>query len=245
MAETQNPPPLQKTSDTDAIIAHLAAHASEENKAGMARFGIRTDKAFGVPNGVLRPLARQLGKDHERALQLWQTGWREARLLAAFTDEAKEVTGAQAHRWAGDFNSWDLVDGVADLFVKAGLMDELVPAFAADKREFVRRAGFVVLVSGAVHLKKRPDGDFVAYLPLIEEHASDPRNFVKKAVNWALRQIGKRSLACHGPALALARELAGSTDPARRWIGRDAERELASDKVLSRLQAKAARAPVS
>ncbi len=111
----------------------------------------------------------------------------------------------------------------------------LIPEFAADDREFVRRIAFAMIATAAVHLKKEPDASLLAWLPLIERHAEDERNFVKKAVNWALRQIGKRNAACHGPALALAEKLAGSTDRTARWIGKDALRELSSDKVLARL----------
>ncbi len=227
--------------NTAEIIAHLASLSSEENKAGMARYGIKADKAFGVPNAVLRPLARQIGRDHERALELWETGWREARLLAAFTEEKTKLTAGQARRWAADFDSWEIVDGVSDVFVDAGLGDELIPEFAADEREFVRRSAFAMMCWAAVHLKKKPDADILAWLPLIERHATDPRNFVKKAVNWALRSIGKRNLTCHGPALALAEMLAASPDKAARWIGRDAVKELTSDKVMRRLADKASR----
>ena len=226
---------LDRSASATAILAHLEGRSSEANRAGMARFGIVTDKAFGVSNAELRPLARQLGKDHDRALALWDTGWREARLLACFTDEPKKVTAVQARLWADDLASWEVVDHAADLFVEAGLLDELVPAFAADEREFVRRTAFSMLAWGAVHLKKRLDADLLAYLPLIEAHATDPRNFVKKAVNWALRQIGKRSRNCHGPALELAKRLAGSPDKTARWIGKDAVKELADEKQLTRL----------
>ncbi|MBK8457571.1 MAG: DNA alkylation repair protein [Phyllobacteriaceae bacterium] len=217
------------------IFAWLEARRSEKNIAGMARYGIATMKAFGVSNAELRPLARLIGRDHDRALALWETGWREARLLAAFTDEKKKVTAAQARNWAAEFDSWEIVDGVTDLFVDAGLADELVPEFAADDREFVRRAAFAMICWVAVHLKKRPDADVICFLPLIEAHARDPRNFVRKAVNWALRSIGKRSMACHGPALALAEKLSRSPDKTARWIGTDAVRELTAGKTLDRL----------
>jgi 3-methyladenine DNA glycosylase AlkD len=170
----------------------------------MGRFGINTQKAFGVGNTTLRPFARTLGRNHERALELWRTGIREARLLALFTEEPARVSPDQARAMSNDFNSWEIVDHASDLFVDAGHLDELVPEFAADDREFVRRTAFAMIAWAAVHLKKRDDADFIGLLPLIERRATDPRNFVRKAVNWALRQIGKRSLACHAPALALA-----------------------------------------
>ncbi len=215
------------------ILAWLEEHGSAENLAGMARFGIETQKAFGVGNTMLRPFARSLGRDHVRAQDLWQTGWREARLLALFTEEPARVSPSQAWQMAEEFNSWEVVDHAADLFVDAGHLDELVTELAADDREFVRRTAFAMIAWGAVHLKKRDDADFTGLLPLIEAHATDPRNFVKKAVNWALRQIGKRSLTCHGPALALADKLASSDDKTARWIGKNALKELSDPKRIA------------
>ena len=221
----------------DAIVAHLRSLGSEENRAGMARFGIVTDRAFGIGNTALRPLARALKRDHERALALWETGWREARLLAAFTDEPDRVTAEQARRWVGEFDSWEIVDTVGDLFVEAGHLD-LIPAFAADEREFVRRTAFAMMAWAAVHRKKEPDATFIAWFDLIERHATDSRNFVRKAVNWALRQIGKRSMALHAPAVALAERLTASDDRTARWIGKDAVRELTDVKTLARIERK-------
>ncbi|WP_299862217.1 DNA alkylation repair protein [uncultured Hoeflea sp.] len=231
-------PPANAGYTLHDILAWLEAHASAENRAGMARFGIDTDKAFGVGNGVLRPFAKTLGRDHDRAMALWDSGWREARLLALFTDEAARLGPDQARAMAADFKSWEIVDHAADLFVDAGHLDRLVDEFAADDREFVRRTAFAMIAWGAVHLKKRDDADFLAFLPLIERHAADPRNFVKKAVNWALRQIGKRSLTCHGPALALAEKLAASPDKTARWIGKDAVRELSDPDRIAMIARK-------
>lgn len=222
------------------IVAHLRSLGSEADLAGMARFGIATDRAFGVGSTALRPLARQLKRDHERALALWETGWREARLLAAFTDDPTRVTRDQAMRWAGDFCSWEIVDSVCDLFVDAGHLD-LIPVFAEDEREFVRRTAFAMMAWAAVHRKSEPDATFLVWLGLIERHATDPRNFVRKAVNWALRQIGKRSAALHAPSLALAQRLADSGDRTARWIGRDAMRELSDPKTLARMEKRASR----
>jgi len=227
-----------RVATVDDILAWLEARRSAANIAGMQRYGIKTDRAFGVSNTDLRPFARSLGRDHARALALWRTGWREARLLASFTDEKKKVDADQARAWASEFDSWEIVDGVSDLFVDAGLGDHLIPEFAADEREFVRRTAFAMLAWVAVHEKKRPDATVIAFLPLIEAAATDGRNFVRKAVNWALRSIGKRSLACHGPALALAERLAASLDRTARWIGRDAVRELSDPAVIARVAAR-------
>lgn len=217
----------------DEIINWLEDNGSPDNRIGMARFGIDTNKAFGIPNASLRPFARELGKDHERARQLWKSGWREARLLAIFTDEPKKVTAAQAWQMADDFNSWEIVDHAAALFVDAGLTEELIPYLPLDEREFVRRTAFAMIAFAAVHQKKRSDADFLNYLPIIETFATDPRNFVKKAVNWALRQIGKRSKLLHTPALELAIKLASSNANAAKWIGKDAQRELTDPKTVA------------
>ncbi len=224
-------------------IAHLRALASEENRAGMARFGINTATALGVGNTTLRQIARRMKRNHVRALDLWASGIREARLLAAFTDEPARVTREQCRTWAADFDSWEIVDGVSDLFADTPFWRELIDDFAADEREFIRRTAFAMLAWAAVHLKNEPDATFAAYLPLIERHADDPRNFVRKAVNWALRQIGKRSMALHAPALALAEKLAASTDRTERWIGRDAAKELSDPKTLERLGKRAPASP--
>ena len=225
----------------DDVVRWLHAHASQEDAAGMARFGIDTGKALGISNADLRPLSRKIKRNHERAQQLWQTGIREARLVACFSDDPMKVTAEQAWQWAAEFNSWEVVDHAADLFIDARLHEELIEPFAADEREFVRRTAFAMMAWGAVHLKKEPDTLMESWLPLIEHHSTDPRNFVKKAVNWALRQIGKRSHRLHTPALDLARLLAENEDKTARWIGRDAVKELDSDKTRERLAAKAAR----
>jgi 3-methyladenine DNA glycosylase AlkD len=223
------------SSDAAELIAHLETLRSEENVAGMARFGIVTGRALGISNPDIKAVARVAKKDHVRAMQLWRSDIREARLLALYTAEPKRLTTEEAQNWADDFNSWEIVDCAADLFVEARL-DELIWEFAADEREFVRRTAFAMIAGGAVHRKKEPDATILAWLPLIKAHSGDPRNFVRKAVNWALRNIGKRNLACHAPALALAKALAESPDKTARWIGKDAVRELAGEKLLARLR---------
>lgn len=220
------------------IVAHLRSIGTAENRAGMARFGINTATALGVGNTDLRPLARKLKRNHERSLALWASGIREARLMAAFTGEPKKISIEECRRWAGDFDSWEIVDTVSDLFVDTLFWRQLIEEFAADEREFVRRTAFAMLAWAAVHLKKEPDATFLSYLPLIEAHAGDERNFVRKAVNWALRQIGKRSMSLRAPALIMARMLAGSPDKTARWIGKDAVKELSDAKTLERLAAR-------
>lgn len=208
---------------------------NEKNRTGMARFGINTQKAYGISIRDLRPLAKAIGRDHDLALELWRTGIHEARILASFIDEAGKVSENQIDAWVADFDSWDLCDQVMDLFIATAFADAKIHAWASAEPEFVKRAAFAMIAGRAVRQKKLPDDIFLGYLDLIEVQAGDPRNYVKKAVNWALRQIGKRSAVLHPKALALAERLAASDDKARRWIGRDASRELTSDAVMKKL----------
>jgi 3-methyladenine DNA glycosylase AlkD len=233
---SRRPAVAEPAPPVDAIVAELKSLGSEKNRAGMARFGINTERAFGVPVAALTPVARRLGRNHELALALWKTAFHETRLLAAFIDEPAKVTARQMDAWAADFDSWDLCDQAClKLFVKTPFAAEKIREWAADDREFVRRAGFSLMACYAVHGKKEPDTTFIPFLGLIERHATDGRNFVRKSVNWALRQIGKRSPALHRPALALAERLAASADKTARWIGRDAVKELSDPKQRKRL----------
>jgi len=217
----------------------LRAMGSAENIAGMARYGITVTNAYGVTAGELKALARELGRDHVRALELWATGNRDARILAAFTADPKAMTRVEMNRWTRDFDSWDVCDGCAiHLFRKSPFAWEMALKWAGKKPEFVRRAGFAMIATLAVHDKKASDETFLEVLPLIEETASDERNFVKKAVNWALRSLGKRSMEMHGAALAVAERLAQSTDKTARWIGKDAVRELTNAKTIERVARK-------
>ncbi|MDP3898834.1 MAG: DNA alkylation repair protein [Mesorhizobium sp.] len=226
---------LSPASTVAEIVAHLETLRSDVNIEGMGRYGIVTDTALGISNPDMQKIARQVKRDHRRALALWDTNIREARMQAIYTADPKALSVEDAWRWAGDFNSWEIVDAAADLFVEARLEKSLVPAFAADDREFVRRAAFAMIAGAAVHLKQEPDTTMMGWMTLIERHTTDPRNFVRKAVNWALRNIGKRSMTLHAPALALAERLAGSSDKTARWIGKDALRELSSEKTLARI----------
>jgi 3-methyladenine DNA glycosylase AlkD len=202
----------------------------------MGRFGINIDRAFGVSIAAIRPLARRYRRNHELAAALWASGFHEARLLACFVDDPRQVTSKQMDSWAADFDSWDLCDQAClKLFAKTPFVDEKIPRWAKDEREFVRRAGFALLAAHAVHGKDVPDSVFRAHLSLIENASTDDRNFVRKAVNWALRQIGKRSASLHKPALALAKRLADSSDKTARWIGKDAVKELTDPFQLGRL----------
>jgi len=232
---------LSPASTAAEIIAHLKSLGSDETREGMKRYGIKVDRALGISHGVQRDIAKAIKRNHDRAFEPWDSGLMEAQFIASQTADPKRFTAEDARRWAGEFDSWDIVDGVSDLFVDTDHWRQLIEEFAEDEREFVRRTAFAMLCWATVHRKKEPDATFAGYLPLVEKHAADPRNFVKKAVNWALRTIGKRSLALHAPALALAEKLAASNDKTAGWVGKDAVRELTSPKQIERLRAKAAK----
>jgi 3-methyladenine DNA glycosylase AlkD len=225
------------------VIRELRALDSEKNRAGMARFGINTEHAFGVSMATLDPIARRLKKNHALAQELWASGHHEARLLAALIEEPAKVTPRQMDSWAADFDSWDLCDQACmKVFARTPHVAAKVAKWAKDKREFVRRAAFATIAGAAVR-SKEPDKVFLPFLTIIEAGATDERNFVRKAVNWALRQIGKRSPGLHKPALALARKLAASDDKTARWIGKDAVRELCDPTQIARIAKRAKAIP--
>jgi 3-methyladenine DNA glycosylase AlkD len=219
-------------------IAHLRAIASDGIRTQKNGFGIKTERALGVTREVQRDIAKTIKRNHERAMQLWNSGISEAQFVAAITADPKKITHEDACRWASEFDSWDIVDGVSDLFVNTEHWRDLISEFAADEREFVRRTAFAMMAWAAVHRKKEPDETLLPFFAMIERHATDPRNFVKKAVNWALRQLGKRSLTLHAEAIGVARRLAASNDKTARWNGKNALRELADpdrvDKIAAR-----------
>ncbi len=191
----------------DAILELLRAQADPANVAGMARFGISTQGTLGVPVRNLRSLARQIGKSHDLALALWESGIHEARILATIIDEPARVTAAQMNRWARDFDSWDVCDQACqNLFRYTPQAFEQAARWARARPEFVRRAGFSLMAGLAVKSKEAADSQFEAFFPLIAAGASDPRNFVKKSVNWALRQIGKRNAHLRRLAIRTAME---------------------------------------
>jgi len=222
-----------------AVLESLQAKANARNVAGMARFGINTRNALGVPIPQLRQLARKPGRDHALALALWQSDIHDARLLATMIAEPAQLTIAQMDAWVEQFDSWDICDQACNnLFNRSPLAHARALAWVRRDEEFVRRAGFVLMATLAVHDKRSSDAVFMRLLTIIKRGATDERNFVKKAVNWALRQIGKRNLALQAQALAIAAELAESENAAARWIGRDARRELRSAATLARLRKK-------
>ncbi|HUT98136.1 MAG TPA: DNA alkylation repair protein [bacterium] len=225
------------------VVARLESLASDRNREGMGRFGIAVDRALGVPMPELRRLAKEIGSDHDLAGELWETGIHEARLLACLVALPGKLTEEQLERWAAGFDSWDLVDQCcSNLVDRTPFAWAKVREWAGREEEFVRRAAFALLAALAVHDKKSPDGRFLDLLPLIEGASDDGRNYVKKAVNWALRQIGKRNLSLNAAAVKTAEEISKRDSKAARWIAADALRELSSAKLLDRLRDKARRA---
>ena len=221
------------------VLSTLRKLGDPANVAGMARFGIRPATALGVPKPALRSLARDLGQDHGLARQLWASGVHEARVLASMIDDPGKVTEAQMEKWANDFDNWDICDQCClNLFWKTAFAYEKAEEWSANGREFVKRAGFVLMASLAVHDKKASDSRFERFLSSIEREAADDRNFVRKAVNWALRQIGKRNARLRQKAIEVALGLQQAESKSARWIGSDALRELTSDAVRDRVDSK-------
>jgi 3-methyladenine DNA glycosylase AlkD len=235
---------LSRASTAAEVIAHLRTLGSEANREGMKRYGIRVERALGISHGDQRRIGKAIGRDHARAMALFDSGIMEAQFIASITADPKRMSIEDCRRWAATFDSWDIVDGVSDLFVDTDHWLELIADFAADDREFVRRTAFAMMAWSAVHRKKEPDATLLGFLALIERHATDGRNFVKKAVNWALRSLGKRSPALNRAALETAERLAASTDRTARWNGGNAQRELSSAAVQERLARKAAGLPL-
>jgi 3-methyladenine DNA glycosylase AlkD len=225
------------------ILGRLRSLADPEAVEGMARFGINPEGTLGVSMPAVRGLARDIGRDHGLAQALWKTGVHEARILAGLIDEPGLVTEGQMECWASGFDSWDVCDQVCmNLFDRTPFAYEKALEWSRREEEFVKRAGFALMASLAVHDKKASDERFLPFLAAIVKGSGDDRNFVKKAVNWALRQIGKRSLALHGPAVRTAREIAACGTKSGRWIAADALRELQSAGVESRLRDRVRRA---
>jgi 3-methyladenine DNA glycosylase AlkD len=225
------------------ILDRLAALGSSANVEGMARFGMSTSGRLGVPVPAMRRLAKEIGRDHRLAVELWETGVPEARIVASMIADPAKLGPARMDRWVRGFDSWDVCDQVCmNLFEKAPFARRKIVQWARREEEFVRRAAFSLLACVAWHDREAPDSDFLPFLPVIASAASDERNFVKKAANWALRTIGKRSPRLNEAALRTAREIRGLDSRAARWIAADAIRELESPAVRARL---ARRAPVS
>lgn len=219
------------------VLNYLKEKSDPDRIAGMRRFGINTETVYGVSIPELRSLAKKIGVDHNLAQGLWDSNVHEARILASMVNDPEQVDEQQADRWVGDFNSWDVCDQVCmNLFEDCSFAYEKAFEWAKQKHEFVKRAGFVMMARLAVSDKKAEDSRFLEFFDLIKKESVDERNFVKKAVNWALRQIGKRSLFLNKKTVALAREIQKIDSKSARWIAADALRELQSEAVLKRLR---------
>lgn len=220
-----------------SALAWLKSHATKASLDGMARYGIPSDRAYGVAMRDIKTLGKTLGTDHALAVALWATGVYEARMLASFVGDPEQLTPAQMERWCRDFDNWALCDALSfNLFDRSPHAWAKVQEWSGRRREFEKRTAFALLWSLTVHDKSAADERFVHGLALVEREAGDDRNFVKKAANMALRAIGKRNRALNSAAVDAARRLAGSTDAAARWVGTDALRELTSPGVTKRLE---------
>lgn len=218
------------------ILKELKGLADPESVEGMSQFGISTENTLGISIPELRKLAKKIGKDHNVAQKLWESEIHEARILASMVDKAKLVTEAQMEDWVKDFDSWDVCDQVCNnLFRKTSYAYQKAVEWSVRQEEFVKRAGFVLMATTAVHDKKSDDDKFIEYLEIIKDKSDDQRNYVKKAVNWALRQIGKRNKKLNEEAIKTAEEIKKLEYKSAKWIAADALRELKSDKVKERL----------
>ena len=221
----------------EEILERLKSLANPANVAGMAHYGINPENTLGISIPTLRAMAREIGRDHRLAGELWASGIHEARILAAFIDDPKQVTDSQMEAWARDFDSWDVCDQVCmNLFDRTPFADRKAVEWSGREEQFVKRAAFALMASLAVHDKKAGDERFEAFIPLIVRESVDERNYVRKAVNWALRQIGKRNQRLNHRAVEVAQQIALLDSKSARWIATDALKELTSDKVLGKLR---------
>lgn len=221
------------------VIDNLKSLSNPANVAGMARYGISPERTLGVPMPVLRKMAKGIGRRHDLADELWRSVIHEARILAALIDDPGRVTDDQMERWVLDIDSWDVCDQLcSNLFSRTVLAHAKAAAWSGRPETFVKRAGFVLMACLAVHDKKADDALFADFLPLIAREAGDDRNFVKKAVNWALRQIGKRNAVLNSLAVQTAREIQKMDVKSARWIAADALRELTDERSWRRWRAK-------
>jgi 3-methyladenine DNA glycosylase AlkD len=231
----------KRSTPTDAAtaVAWLKAHGDPAVKAGLARYGLPTEKAFGLSVATLKGYAKTLGRDHDLATALWKTGWTDARMLAALVGEPAKVTPAEMDAWCRNFDSWGIVDTVCfTLWDRSPHAWPKAKQWVKRQPEFEKRAGFVLMACLAAHDKTASDAAFLPFLPLIEKGASDDRNFVKKGVSWALRHIGHRSVKLHAAAIKTATRLSMSEDRTQRWVGKDALRDLMRPMVVKKVTAK-------
>jgi 3-methyladenine DNA glycosylase AlkD len=228
------------TFTVDSVLAWIKKTGSPEVRAGMARYGLPTENAVGIPVGVMRAEAKRLGPNHPVAMKLWKTGGFEAQMMASMLGDPKALTPAQMDAWCQDFDNWGTVDTACfTLFDRSPHGWKMVPKWSKAKGEFQKRAGFVMMACLAAHDKVAPDAAFMKFFPIIEKGASDDRNFVKKGVSWALRHLGHRNAALHAAAIKTATKLSKSDDATERWVGKDALRDITRPVVIKKVQSKA------
>jgi len=221
--------------EVQSALASLKMQCTKANLDGMARYGIPSDNALGVAMRDIKALGKKLGRNHRLAVALWDTGVYEARMLASFVGEPAQLTPAQMDRWCKDFDSWAICDAMSfNLFDRSPYAWSKVKEWSKKSREFEKRAAFALLWSLTVHDKRASDEQFLEGLGLIERESMDERHYVKKALNMALRAIGKRNRGLRLSAVAAAGRLADSRSAAAKWVGTDALRELTSDRVINR-----------
>lgn len=232
----KNPSPWTK----DAVLRELQGLADPKVRAKMAYFGVNVPEAHGISTPVLQGFAKHIGKDHRLAQKLWKTGIHEARILATFIGEPEKVTAAEMERWVRDFNSWDIVDAACCyLYAHTKFAWKKAAEWSRRSEEFEKRAAFSLVAYLSYKDREAADARFVQFLKVIEREAHDERNFVKKAVNWTLRNIGKRNVRLNREAIRAAERIRRQDSRAARWIAADALRELKSDAVQKRLRRKA------
>jgi 3-methyladenine DNA glycosylase AlkD len=208
------------------VIEQLKQNSDAKYLEGMKRFGVDNSKALGVSLPQIRKLAKSIKKDHQLALDLWDSGIHECRVMASLVDDPKRVTQQQMDKWVADFYSWDVCDQVCgNLFDRTEFAVDKALEWSKSEKEYIKRAGFVLMAEFAVHNKKADNEDFLQFFPIIEREAWDDRNFVKKAVNWSLRQIGKRNKDLHKIAIDCANRIAQQESKAAKWIAKDALNE--------------------
>lgn len=222
----------------EKIIKELKSHSNPKCVEGMARFGINPQNTLGVSLPTIRKIGKDVGKNNDISLRLWDSGIHEARLLASIIGDPEKVTEKQMESWAKDFDSWDIVDICSFLFSKTRFSEKKIMEWTKREEEFIKRMGFVLMCQKAVHDKISKDDEFEKYFKIIKREAKDERNFVKKAVNWALRQIGKRNARLNKKAIRIAEEIRKIDSKSARWIAADALRELKSEKVQERMKRK-------
>ena len=221
----------------DEVLKKLKAKAKPDHVGGMARYGMVAEQRLGVSVPDMRKIAKEVGKDHTLALELWKTGIPEAKIVAAMIDEPGKLTEEQMEEWVKDINSWDICDQVCmNLFEKTPLAWKKILDWSKRREEFVRRTAYALIACLAWHDKRAEDEKFVKLFSIIKRGATDERNFVKKAVNWALRNIGKRNLHLNKAAIKTAKEIQQIDSKAARWIASNAIRELESEAVQRRLR---------